>query len=156
DEDFCGMNQIPSQSVAANTRSKRRNLGEEQPLAPSSSRPSVTQQGVGEQNVVPNMQGAPKPAPKPTQMPFATSRVQGTNVQARGQQRDASSPFNIIDQMKKTNVNISMWESLSIPGQRDFLQVAMKDWPISNQRVQMQDKVLTNAAQPEGNHGGKQ
>ncbi|KAH9293824.1 hypothetical protein KI387_040972, partial [Taxus chinensis] len=58
--------------------------------------------------------------------------------------------------MKKTNVNISMWESLSIPGQRDLLQAAMKDWPTSNQQVQMQEKVLTNAAQPEGNHGGQQ
>ena len=34
-EDFCGMNQTTSQSVVANTRSERRNLGEEQPLAPS-------------------------------------------------------------------------------------------------------------------------
>ncbi|KAH9310893.1 hypothetical protein KI387_025928, partial [Taxus chinensis] len=58
--------------------------------------------------------------------------------------------------MKKTNVNISMWESLSIPGQRDLLQAAMKDWPTSNQQVQRQDKVLTNAAQPESNHGAQQ
>ncbi|KAH9306842.1 hypothetical protein KI387_011246, partial [Taxus chinensis] len=55
-----------------------------------------------------------------------------------------------------TNVNISMWESLSIIGQRDLLQAAMKDWPTSNQQVQMQEKVLTNAAQLEGNHGGQQ
>ncbi|KAH9306943.1 hypothetical protein KI387_011347, partial [Taxus chinensis] len=55
-----------------------------------------------------------------------------------------------------TNVNISMWESLSIPGQRDLLQAAMKDWPTSNQQVQMQEKVLTNVAQPERNHGGQQ
>ncbi|KAH9327534.1 hypothetical protein KI387_007712, partial [Taxus chinensis] len=27
-EDFCGMNQTPSQSVAANTWSKKRNIGE--------------------------------------------------------------------------------------------------------------------------------
>ncbi|KAH9299878.1 hypothetical protein KI387_044101, partial [Taxus chinensis] len=58
--------------------------------------------------------------------------------------------------MKKTNVNISMWESLSILGQRDLLQAAMKDWKTLNQQVQMQEKVLTNAAQPEGNHGGQQ
>ncbi|KAH9290806.1 hypothetical protein KI387_034923, partial [Taxus chinensis] len=89
-------------------------------------------------------------------MPVVAAHVQGMNVQAKGQQRDASSPFNIIDQMKKTNVNISMWESLSIPGQRDLLQAAMKDWSTSNQQVQMQEKVLTNAAQPEGNHGGQQ
>ncbi|KAH9323850.1 hypothetical protein KI387_018489, partial [Taxus chinensis] len=55
-----------------------------------------------------------------------------------------------------TNVNISMWESLSIPGQRDFLQAAMKDWSTSNQQVQMQEKVLTNVALPTGNHGGHQ
>ncbi|KAH9304283.1 hypothetical protein KI387_008687, partial [Taxus chinensis] len=55
-----------------------------------------------------------------------------------------------------TNVNISMWESLSIPGQRDLLQATMKDWKTLNQQVQMQDKVLTNAAQPEGSHGGQQ
>ncbi|KAH9301081.1 hypothetical protein KI387_012664, partial [Taxus chinensis] len=53
-----------------------------------------------------------------------------------------------------TNVNISMWESLSIPGQRDLLQAAVKDWSTSNQQVQMQEKVLTNVAQQEGNHGG--
>ncbi|KAH9322563.1 hypothetical protein KI387_017202, partial [Taxus chinensis] len=58
--------------------------------------------------------------------------------------------------MKNTNVNISMWESLSIPSQRDLLQATMKDWSTSNQQVQMQEKVLTNAAQPEGNHGGQQ
>ncbi|KAH9307205.1 hypothetical protein KI387_044420, partial [Taxus chinensis] len=54
------------------------------------------------------------------------------------------------------NVNISMWESLSILGQRDLLQAAMKDWSTSNQQVQMQEKVLTNDAQPEGIHGGNQ
>ncbi|KAH9308710.1 hypothetical protein KI387_036621, partial [Taxus chinensis] len=58
--------------------------------------------------------------------------------------------------MKKKNINISMWESLSILGQRDLLQAAMKDWSTSNQKVQMQGKVLTNAAQLEGNHGGQQ
>ncbi|KAH9313845.1 hypothetical protein KI387_022472, partial [Taxus chinensis] len=50
----------------------------------------------------PNTQGLPKTTPRPTQMPVVAAHVQGMNVQAKGQQRDASSPFNIIDQMKKT------------------------------------------------------
>ncbi|KAH9293154.1 hypothetical protein KI387_041645, partial [Taxus chinensis] len=145
-----------SQGVAANTRSKRRNLGEEQPLAPTNPQPSMAPQMVGKQNPISNAQGQPRTAPRPTQIPVVAAHMQGVNVQAKGQQRDPSSPFSIIDQMKKTNVNISMWESLSIPGQRDLLQAAMKDWPTSNQQVQMQEKVLTNAAQPEGNHGGQQ
>ncbi|KAH9299889.1 hypothetical protein KI387_044112 [Taxus chinensis] len=58
--------------------------------------------------------------------------------------------------MKKTNANISMWESLSIPGQRDLLQATMKDWSNSNQQVQMKEKVLTNVSQTEGNHRGQQ
>ena len=53
-EDFCGMNQAVSQGVAANTRSKRRNLGEEQPLAPSNPQSSITPQIIGQQNSVPN------------------------------------------------------------------------------------------------------
>ncbi|KAH9294553.1 hypothetical protein KI387_040245, partial [Taxus chinensis] len=144
--DFCGMNQAVSQGVAANTRSKRRNLGEEQPLAPANPQPSTASQMIGKQNPVANAQGQSRTAPRPTQMPAVAAHIQGANVQIKGQQRDPSSPFSIIDQMKKTNVNISMWESLSIPGQRDFLQAAMKDWPTSNQQVQRQDKVLTNAA----------
>ncbi|KAH9287466.1 hypothetical protein KI387_031583, partial [Taxus chinensis] len=104
----------------------------------------------------PNMQGQPKPPSKPTQMPVVASHAQERNVQAKGQKRDLSSPFSIIDQMKKTNVNISMWEYLSIPGQRDLLQAAMKNWSTSNQQVHMQEKVLTNVSQPEGNHGGQQ
>ncbi|KAH9314378.1 hypothetical protein KI387_023005, partial [Taxus chinensis] len=104
----------------------------------------------------PNMQGLPKLVPRPAQMPVVAAHVQGMNVQVKGQQKDASSPFNIINHMKNTNVNISMWESLSILGQRDLLQAAMKDWSNSNQQVQMQEKVLTNSTQLEGNHGGEQ
>ncbi|KAH9327817.1 hypothetical protein KI387_043751 [Taxus chinensis] len=153
-EDFCGMNQAVSQGVAANTRSKRRNLGEEKPLAPANPQPSMAPQMIGKKSPASNAQGQPRTAPRPTQMPAVAAHIQGVNVQTKGQQRDPSSPFSIIDQMKKTNVNISMWESLSIPGQRDLLQAAMKDWLASNQ--QMKEKVLTNAAQSEGNHGGKQ
>lgn len=49
-----------------------------------------------------------------------------------------------------------MWELLAILGQGDLLQAAMADWLASNQPPNEQEKVLTNAAQPKGNHGGKQ
>ncbi|KAH9296663.1 hypothetical protein KI387_044243 [Taxus chinensis] len=156
-EDFCGMNQTISQSVAANTRSKKRNIGQGHSLAPSDLQPSITPQGVGKQNTAPNMQGQPKPPSKPTQMSVVAAHAQERNVQAKGQQRDVSSAFNIIDQMKKTHANISMWESLSILRQRDLLQVAMKNWSTSNQASPYgHEKVLTNVAQLEGNHGGQQ
>ncbi|KAH9296586.1 hypothetical protein KI387_040174, partial [Taxus chinensis] len=45
-KDFCGVNQTPSQSVAANTLSKKRNIGEGQSLGPSDSQPFITPQGV--------------------------------------------------------------------------------------------------------------
>ncbi|KAH9303857.1 hypothetical protein KI387_008261, partial [Taxus chinensis] len=45
-KDFCGMNQTISQSVTANTRSKKRNIGEGQSLAPIDLQPSITPQGV--------------------------------------------------------------------------------------------------------------
>ena len=150
------MNQTISQSVAANTRSKKRNIGEGQSLAPSDLQPSITPQGVGKKNTVPNTQGQPKPPSKPSQMPVVAAHAQERNVPPKGQQRDLSSPFSIIDQMKKTHVNISMWESLSIPGQRDILQAAMKNWSTSNQQAHTQEKVLTNVYQPEGNHRGQQ
>ncbi|KAH9299879.1 hypothetical protein KI387_044102 [Taxus chinensis] len=155
-EDFCGMNQVVSQGVIANTRSKRRNLGEEQPLALANPQPSMAPQMIGKQSLVSNTQGQPRTSLRPTQMPAVTAHVQGVNVQTKGQKKDTSSPFSIIEQMKKTNINISMWESLSIPGQRDLLQATMKDWSTSNQQVQMQEKILTNAAQPKGNHGRQQ
>ncbi|KAH9296929.1 hypothetical protein KI387_028611, partial [Taxus chinensis] len=55
-------------SVAANTWSKKRNIGEGNSLDPSDSQPSITPQGVGKKNVVPNVQGQPKPPPRPAQM----------------------------------------------------------------------------------------
>lgn len=36
-------------------------------------------------------------------------------------------PFSIVQQMKKGSLNISMWDALSIPSQRDLLQEAIKD-----------------------------
>ncbi|KAH9308552.1 hypothetical protein KI387_036463, partial [Taxus chinensis] len=102
------------------------------------------------------MQGHPKPPSRPAQIPVVVVHVQGKSVQARGKKRYVSSPFNIIEQMKKTIVNISMWESVSIPGQRDLLQSAMNNWSTSNQQGHMQEKVLTNVTQPEGNIGGQQ
>ncbi|KAH9325502.1 hypothetical protein KI387_005680, partial [Taxus chinensis] len=77
-------------------------------------------------------------------------------MQGKGKQRDNSSPFNVIEQMKRKNLNISMWESLAIPRQRDPLQVAMENWSTSNQSPNQQEKILTNAAHPEGNHGRQQ
>ncbi|KAH9288730.1 hypothetical protein KI387_032847, partial [Taxus chinensis] len=57
--------------------------------------------------------------------------------------------------MKKTNVSISMWESLKILGQWDLLQAAMENWSASNELSRNQEKVLTNVAPKEGVHGGQ-
>ncbi|KAH9313874.1 hypothetical protein KI387_022501, partial [Taxus chinensis] len=100
-EDFCGMNQTPSQSVAANTWSKKRNIGEGQSPNSGNPQPSITPQGIGTQNATPNMQSHSKPPSKPTQAPVVTTHVQEKNVPGKGQQKDSS--FNIIEQMKKTN-----------------------------------------------------
>ncbi|KAH9296654.1 hypothetical protein KI387_044234 [Taxus chinensis] len=91
------MNQAVSQGVAANTRSKRRNLGEEQPSAPTNPQPSMAPEMVGKQNPIVNAQGQPRTAPRPTQIPVVAAHVQGVNMQTKGQQRDPSSPFSIID-----------------------------------------------------------
>ncbi|KAH9309870.1 hypothetical protein KI387_037781, partial [Taxus chinensis] len=87
DEDFCGMNQTPYQSVVSNTHSKKRNIGEGHSLDPSDSQPSITPQGVSKQNAVSNMQGQPKPPSRPAQMPSVTGHVQEKNVLSKGQQR---------------------------------------------------------------------
>ncbi|KAH9299677.1 hypothetical protein KI387_031359, partial [Taxus chinensis] len=62
------MNQVVSQGVATSTRSKMRNLGEEQPLAPANPQPSTAPQMIGKQSLVSNTQGQPRTAPRPTQM----------------------------------------------------------------------------------------
>ncbi|KAH9321405.1 hypothetical protein KI387_016044 [Taxus chinensis] len=142
-EDFCGVNQQPFQGVAANTRSKKRNIGEGQSCNPVVSQPTLTQQGVSRPNAAPNVQNQPK---VPVVATHAHAQAPEKFTPSKGHQKDNSSPFNIIDQMKKTNVNISMWESLSIPGQRDLLQATMNNWLTSNQQAHMQEKVLRNAA----------
>ncbi|KAH9308585.1 hypothetical protein KI387_036496 [Taxus chinensis] len=96
-EDLCGMNQAVSQGITANTRSKRRNLGEEQPLALANPQPSISSQMIGKQSPVSSAQGQPRTAPRPTQMPAVATHVQGVNVQTKGQQKDTSSPFSIIE-----------------------------------------------------------
>ncbi|KAH9296645.1 hypothetical protein KI387_040233, partial [Taxus chinensis] len=37
-------------------------------------------------------------------------------------------PFNIVDQMKKTNINVTMWDALTIPSQRDLLHEALANF----------------------------
>ncbi|KAH9298486.1 hypothetical protein KI387_030168, partial [Taxus chinensis] len=41
-EDLCGINQSPSQSLAANTKSKKRDIEEGHSSNPSTSQPSIT------------------------------------------------------------------------------------------------------------------
>lgn len=36
-------------------------------------------------------------------------------------------PFNIVEQMKKGSLNVSMWNDLSISSQRDLIQEALKE-----------------------------
>ncbi|KAH9324260.1 hypothetical protein KI387_004438, partial [Taxus chinensis] len=144
------MNQAISQSVAANTRSKKRNMGEVKSSKSGNPQPSITPQGIGTQNVTPNMQSYPKPPSKPTQAPVVMTHVQEKNVLGKGQKKDNS--FKIIEQMKKKNVNISMWDSLSILGQIYLLHTTMANWSSSNQPPNQQEKVFTNTVRPEGNH----
>ncbi|KAH9304262.1 hypothetical protein KI387_008666, partial [Taxus chinensis] len=94
-EDFCGMNQFPSQSVATNTRSKKRSIGEGRPLNSGDPQSSITPQGPGVPSATPNIQNQSKPPPKPSQAPVVTAHVQERNVSGKGQQKDNT--FNIIE-----------------------------------------------------------
>ncbi|KAH9324673.1 hypothetical protein KI387_004851, partial [Taxus chinensis] len=64
-----------------NTRSKKRNIGEGQSLAPGDPQPSITPQSVGKQNAVPNVPGQPKLPSRPAQMPAVAAHVQEKGVQ---------------------------------------------------------------------------
>jgi len=56
--------------------------------------------------------------------------------------------FNIIENMKKMNVTMSMWDSLAIPGQKDILQSALSDLKVSKDTtVDPNRVVLTNSSQ---------
>ncbi|KAH9295073.1 hypothetical protein KI387_038661, partial [Taxus chinensis] len=64
----------------------------------------------------------PKP---PNQMP-PQQRKEGSMPQM---QKSMGLPFNIVEKMKKTNVNVSMWDALAIPSQQDLLCEALKQLP---------------------------
>ena len=54
--------------------------------------------------------------------------------------------FNIVENMKKINVSMSMWETLAIPGQTDILQRALLDEANPTKMMDEPVKaVLTNA-----------
>ena len=61
----------------------------------------------------------------------------------RYQPRVSAQNYNVIDQMKKTNVPVSMWDALALPGKMDMIQAALQSYHMSNPVVVQQDpKVL--------------
>ena len=53
-------------------------------------------------------------------------------------------PFNIMDNMKKLNVNMSVWDTLAILGQKDMLQVALEEIKGESIAAAARGSVLTN------------
>ncbi len=66
-------------------------------------------------------------------------------------------PFNIVDSMKKLNMNMSVWDRLAIPGQRDMLQVALEGLKgESGSAIAVRGSVLTNHLQDSNNISGNE
>lgn len=57
--------------------------------------------------------------------------------------------FNIFDQMKKTNLIVTLWEALSITAQRDLLQEALKNFSLLNDTSAKGVPATTSLCQPE-------
>lgn len=45
-------------------------------------------------------------------------------------------PFNIFEQMKRASLNVSMWDAISIPSQRDLLQEVIKEMDVTEDTIQ--------------------
>ena len=95
--------------------------------------------------------GQPLPAanqsanvPKPS-VPPAVPATDNPIIPSKGAKVSVPT-FNILDSMKKVNVSMSLWDSLSIPGQKDLLQSALHDLTLSSEPSSNSAKViLTNA-----------
>ena len=58
-------------------------------------------------------------------------------------------PYNIVDNMKKMNVTMSMWNSLAIPGQTDLLKKALSEEKNPMQVIDDGPRVVLTNAVPE-------
>lgn len=157
-EEFCGMNNplTPNQlhsAVATYTRSKRRAVDDGQ----------QTGTGISQQVHVPNTQQGVAGSSNGQKIPFLLA-IQ--SAESTEQPKDSAQPapmkekgvvvpkiqnkvsvpsFNIIDHMKKSNVTLSMWDSLAIPGQKSLLQSALSDVSLAHEPTNDQSRVmLTN------------
>ena len=133
-EEFCALND--DAPVSANTRAKKRALEMEK----ISSKDKVT--NAAEPPFSTNAKVA-TPA-------FATKDTihkQAEPVATKIHQKShAAVPFNIVDNMKKMNITMSMWDTLAIPGQTDLLRRALSDEVIPKMTGNKPyEAVLTNA-----------
>ncbi|KAH9289994.1 hypothetical protein KI387_034111, partial [Taxus chinensis] len=129
EEDFCRLN-IDSSSVAANTRSKKREM-EPQPLEAdlaSTSQPGLqmaVDKNVGNKSLeTPASHAAGKDGSPGITVPNKHFPKEDPNAQ-KSVIKVGAIPFTIVEQMKKTNLSVTMWDALSIPSQRNLLREAL-------------------------------
>lgn len=159
-EEFCGINQTYS-LIVANTRVKKRVTDLRQPADKTPFHASQVNQGaVGSstttsvQMLQRNQAVANKEQPRIQSQP---TQAKGDTVVPKRQQKATIVPFNVLENMKKVNVSMSVWDSLSIPGEKDLMQAALFDLSISNEPSKEQSKVvLTNKPQPSNEQQAKE
>lgn len=141
-DECCSVNH-DSQGVTHNTRSKRKVVEYAVPTMPnqdstSSTIPHATISST-EQPVIAilvqnqNTRGSNEPriVPNQSSMPMMT----------KAPRLSVNAPLNIVDQMKRKNLSVSMWDILSIPTQRDLLQKELKTIVVQSQLATTHDAV---------------
>lgn len=139
-EELCGVNQPQNQSyipVVANTRSKKRAVDMGQQTNKNNNQPFSSTQAQARSLSAQNTQilqrsqlvvtkDQPKSQPQ-------LAQIQKDIVATKGQQKISMTDFNILDQLKKTHVSVSMWDSLFLPGQKDLLHDTLSNHSLTAQ-----------------------
>lgn len=156
-EEFCGVNQPQDQnqsytSIAANTQSKKRAIDIGQQADKGINQTSISQQAPPGPQPTLNIQIVPKGKlvvnKDQPRGQLHTPQVQEDVVVKREQQKVSTSSFNILDQLKKMHVSVSMWDSLALPRQKYLLKNALSNISLSQELPNEKPKVvLSNAPQ---------
>lgn len=147
-EEHCNVNQ---DSIAQNTRSKKRAV--ENPTPPPLNQTSTS-------STTPHSQAASQQANtfqqqrqddrrKDVSDPQVVPSQPLSNTAPRVPTKVSSAPFSVVEQMKKTNVNISMWDVVpTIPMQKKLLQQELERIQPKDQASTMEN--TTSLVQPTG------
>lgn len=139
--EFCGLNQTNGESMLQYTRSKKRAM---EVASPSTSAQAPTPNVAVHDTSQSTMQGN-----KRQEEAQVVQRAKADLVASKGPVKSVGVPFNIVDQMKKAKRNVTMWDALSIPSQRDLLKEELKDVNQSNDEIAVNGKaVSTSLVQP--------